>query len=34
MPLIPALRRQREVDFYEFQVSLAYLSRSRPAKVI
>jgi hypothetical protein len=24
MPLIPALRRQRQMDFYEFMASLVY----------
>jgi hypothetical protein len=29
MPLIPALGRQRQVDFYEFEASLVYISESQ-----
>ena len=29
MPLIPALRRQRQVDLYEFEASLVYRVNSR-----
>jgi hypothetical protein len=29
MPLIPALGRQRQVDIYEFKVSLVYRVNSR-----
>jgi hypothetical protein len=32
MPLIPALRRQRQVDLCEFEVSLIYRVSSRKAK--
>ena len=31
-PLIPALRRQRQVDVYEFEASLVYRSSSRTAR--
>jgi hypothetical protein len=31
MFLIPALRRQRQADLYEFEVSLGYIVSSRPA---
>ena len=31
-PLIPALRRQRQVDFYEFKASLVYRVSSRIAR--
>lgn len=31
--LIPMLRRQRQVDFSEFQASLIYTASSRPDKV-
>lgn len=34
MPLIPALRRQRRVDFCEFEASLLYIASSRPARVM
>lgn len=30
--LIPALRRQRQVDPYEFKVSLVYIAFFKPAK--
>ena len=29
MPLVPALRRQRQVDFWEFEASLFYRVSSR-----
>ena len=32
MPLIPALRRQREVDISEFEASLVYRVSSRTAR--
>jgi len=32
MPLILALRRQRQVDLYEFEVSLVYKASSRTAR--
>jgi hypothetical protein len=32
-PLIPALGRQREMDFGEFEVSLVYRVNSRTARV-
>ena len=34
MPLIPILRRQRQVNFCEFKVSLVYRLSSRTAKAI
>ena len=34
MPLIPALKRQRQVDFYEFEVSLVYRVSYRRARTI
>ena len=34
MPLISALRRQREVDLYEFKASLVYKVSSRAAKAL
>jgi hypothetical protein len=33
MPLIPALRRQRQVDLCEFEASLVYTASSRTARV-
>ena len=32
MPLIPALRRQRQMDLCEFETSLVYKVRSRTAR--
>ena len=32
MPLIPELRRQRQVDLSEFEASLVYIASSRTAK--
>lgn len=32
MPLIPALQRQRQVNFYKFETSLIYGASSRLAK--
>jgi hypothetical protein len=32
MPLTPALRKQRQVDLFEFEASLFYISSSRPAR--
>jgi hypothetical protein len=32
MPLDPALRRQRQINFYEFEASLVYIVSHRPAK--
>ena len=32
MPLIPALRRQRQVDHYEFEASLVYRVSPRTTK--
>jgi hypothetical protein len=32
MPLIPALERQRQAEFYEFEASLTYRASSRTAK--
>ena len=32
MPLIPALRRQRQVDLCEFEASLVYRVSSRTAR--
>ena len=29
MPLIAALKKQRQVDLYEFKASLVYISNSR-----
>jgi hypothetical protein len=34
MPLTPALRRQKQRDFYEFQTSLIYLVNFRIATAI
>ena len=34
MPLIPALRRQRQVNLCEFEVSLVYRVSSRTAKAV
>jgi len=34
MPLIPILRRQKQVDLGEFKASLVYRVSSRPAKTI
>lgn len=34
MPLIPILRRQREVDFYEFKISLDNRESSRTARIV
>ena len=34
MPLIPALRRQRQVDFCEFEASLVYRVSSRTAGAV
>jgi hypothetical protein len=31
-PLIPELRRQRQADHSEFEVSLVYIASSRPAR--
>jgi hypothetical protein len=33
MPLIPALRRHRQEDLYEFEDSLIYIVSSRPARL-
>jgi hypothetical protein len=33
MPLIPALRRQRQEDLCEFQASLVYRDNSRTARI-
>jgi hypothetical protein len=32
-PLIPALRRQRQLDLCEFKVSLVYIGSSKPVRV-
>lgn len=32
--LIPALRRQKQADGYEFKASLIYICHSRPFKAI
>ena len=32
MPLFPALRRQRQVDLFEFEASLVYRASSRTAR--
>ena len=32
MPLIPALRRQRQADLCEFEASLVYIASSRTAR--
>jgi hypothetical protein len=34
MPLIPALRRQRQVDLCDFETSLVYKSSSRTVRVV
>ena len=34
MPLIPALRKQKQVDLCEFEVSLVYIASSRTARAI
>ena len=34
MPLIPALRRQMQVDRYEFEASLVYRTSSRTARTV
>jgi hypothetical protein len=34
MPLILALRRQRQVDLYEFKASLIYKVSSKPARAV
>jgi hypothetical protein len=34
MPLVPTLKRQRQVDLLEFKASLVYKTSSRTAKVI
>ena len=34
MPIIPALRRQRQVDLWEFEASLVYKGNSRTARTI
>jgi hypothetical protein len=34
IPLLPSLGRQRWVALYEFEVILAYIVSSRPARVI
>ena len=31
-PLIPALRRQNQVDLYEFKANLVYIVNFRPAR--
>ena len=31
--VIPSLRRQKQWDFYKFEVSLGYIESSRPAKL-
>lgn len=32
MPLIPAYRELKQLDFYEFEANLAYIVSSRPAR--
>jgi hypothetical protein len=32
-PLIPALRRQKQVDLFEIEASLVYIANSKPDKV-
>jgi hypothetical protein len=32
--LIPALKRQKQVDFCKFEASLIYLTSSKPAKIV
>ena len=32
MPLVPALKRQRQADLYEFKVNLVYRMSSRRAR--
>lgn len=32
-PLFPALRKQRQVDLYEFEASLVYIAGSRTARL-
>ena len=32
MPLVPAFRRQRQVDLCEFKTSLVYIESSRTAR--
>ena len=34
MPLIPALRRQRQVDLCEFEASVVYKAISRTARTV
>ena len=34
MPLIPALRKQRQADLCEFEASLVYIASSRTARDI
>ena len=34
MPLIPALKRQRQVDLCEFEASLVYIVSSRIARTV
>ena len=34
MPLIPALRRQRQVDLQEFEASLVYRASFRTARAV
>ena len=34
MPLIPALRRQRQVDLCEFEASLVYRASSRTVRAV
>jgi hypothetical protein len=34
MPLIPALRRQRQTDLHEFEASLDYRASSRTARAM
>lgn len=34
IPLIPALRRQKQVDDFDFKTSLIYISCSKPGRAI